>query len=409
VIGGTVAVPRADTLSQFAHDKSGAEYYRDLRMCNVTLPGITRANEELTGKEKDWFQGYFYPDGTDEEGNAYWQTLPVQIIERFGNDTWMKLKAVGQDRINRSHLHTWDGTQFDAEPYQIWFVNCKELGAVTSELPGDSSEKWTAAQNKNDTPAQPKGQYSIGHYPHLQCGGKYQRVLRLTVWWWNFNADYYVDGGKPYWEDREQWLKHFTPYMPIYELLVAGYMHQANWIASKLGQRQPYPKAHANTRIQNRNKGKGKGKGNSIGKGSGKGKAANQAHIPRNLAAIPADQSRLQFTPSNATQGSGQHSYNTTPIPFNVAAANTAQKHARPASNIPLPPAKKPAPESRAQTIKDLREAGFSVAQVMEAIANGGLRTINPTKHLFQLRQIQSIPNTYKPNINVNTNGLLLR
>jgi hypothetical protein len=32
VIGGTVAVPRADTLSQFAHDKSGAEYYRDFEL-----------------------------------------------------------------------------------------------------------------------------------------------------------------------------------------------------------------------------------------------------------------------------------------------------------------------------------------------------------------------------------------
>jgi hypothetical protein len=166
-IGGTIAVAALPTLPQFEFDPLGGSYYRDLKMCNVTLPGLSSKNESLEGKEKDWFQGYFWPDGHDQDsGSRYWITLPTMIEERFGLDIWTQLVAVGQDRINRAHLHTWDGMMFIPEDYGCYFGDCITLGNFTTELPQECYDACTAAQNKHDTPSQSKGQYSVGHLPH---------------------------------------------------------------------------------------------------------------------------------------------------------------------------------------------------------------------------------------------------
>jgi len=61
----------------------------------------------LEGKVKEWYHGFFFPDGADVQGNCYWITLKTLIIERFGKSSWDQMIAVGQDRINRGHLHTW--------------------------------------------------------------------------------------------------------------------------------------------------------------------------------------------------------------------------------------------------------------------------------------------------------------
>ena len=395
VIGATVAPPPLPTVKQFCHDPRGARHYGELKLCNVTLPSMTFGNDSLEGRERDWFQGFFYPDGEDNDGNPFWVTLESTIIERFGMETWTSMIAVGQDRINRGHLHTWDGTMFDPQDHDCFFCDCDELGTSTTELPGSCTESCTAAQNKHDSPSQSKGQYSIGHLTHLQCGGKFQRVLRLAVFFWEVNVQYYKADGVCFWETNgaQAWLDHFRPWLPIYELLVSSWMHQQNWIAGKLGKAQPFPKVHA--RPAPGGKGLGKGKGKGKGKGSkGKGKGAPALPPPAQPQRAPqgvhqsllmpfaqgAPQGRPPARPQARGQGWGSSYSNatqhctpsTSPVPSQrpiPPPASNKRNNAQAFEGTPPPPG--PAATHvtelsiRAETMAQLRAAGFSIADVM--------------------------------------------
>jgi hypothetical protein len=404
VIGATVAPPPLPTVKQFCHDPRGAKHYGDLKLCNVTLPSLSFGNDSLEGRERDWFQGFFYPDGEDNDGNPYWITLKTTIVERFGAETWKSMLAVGQDRINRGHLHTWDGTMFDPQDHDCFFCDCDELGTHTTKLPGTCAEPCTAAQNKHDSPSQSKGQYSIGHLAHLQCGGKFQRVLRLAVFFWEVNVQYYKADGVCFWETdgEEAWLEHFRPWLPIYELLVSSWMHQQNWIAGKLGNALPYPKVH----VKPAPGGKGLGKGKGKGKGKkGKGKGFVPAHpVQPQRGAQGTHQSLLMPYAQGAPQGRPQAQSQARGMPQGRASAhspgqgwdnsysNATQQCTPSASPAPprrpnpppasnkrssaqafegRPPPSGPAPTNvtehsiRADTMTQLRAAGFSIADVL--------------------------------------------
>ena len=196
---------------------------------------------DLNLSETEWFQGYYWPDGPDK-----YVYLPTCIKERYGQQTLEDMIKAGQARIDKGSAFAYGGSEWDPKDHKVWFCTCQALGQITGAETGfECAEGVKLVQTKNNTNTQPKGQSKLACPRHQKkVGTPYNRELRLQSYTYVKGAKRAQANKPTYAEDPAKWHADWDPYLPVFELLIEGWMYMQNWLAKKAGHSMiPYPKS----------------------------------------------------------------------------------------------------------------------------------------------------------------------